>query len=182
MHGHMYISYAYAKDKERMKCVGTVIASIDTAPAYTSHPPVIRAYCSLRALLRLRGVLPSLGNCRPVLLEKFLAALFRSRNGQLETEPGDKLSEVSRPPLDVATNTPFALNENARPVFVANGLSGKVVVDLREFSAFPNGVRPFPDGGAVKGCNFLFAIANCLDCASLAHSNTHFLPAYAGVG
>ena len=43
MHGHMYISYAYAKDKERMKCVGTVIVSIDTVSAYTLHPPVIRA-------------------------------------------------------------------------------------------------------------------------------------------
>ena len=39
----MYISYAYVKDKERMKCVGTVIVSIDTAPAYTLHPPIIRA-------------------------------------------------------------------------------------------------------------------------------------------
>ena len=43
MHGHMYISYAYVKDKGLMKCVGTVIVSIDTAPVYTLHPPVIRA-------------------------------------------------------------------------------------------------------------------------------------------
>ena len=40
----MYRSYAYAKDKERIKCMGTVIVSIDTAPAYTLHPPVIRTY------------------------------------------------------------------------------------------------------------------------------------------
>ena len=39
----MPVSYAYVKDDGRMKCVGTVIASIDTAPVYTLHPPVIRA-------------------------------------------------------------------------------------------------------------------------------------------
>ena len=60
MHGHMYTSYAYAKDKERMKCVGPVIVSIDTVQAYTSHPPIIRAYCSLRFLLSLRGILACL--------------------------------------------------------------------------------------------------------------------------
>ena len=53
MHGHMYISYAYVKDKERMKCVGTVIVSIDTAPAYTLHPPVIRVYTRRKPRRRL---------------------------------------------------------------------------------------------------------------------------------
>ena len=53
MHGHMYISYAYAKDKERMKCVGTVIVSIDTAPVYTLHPPVIHTYTRRKPRRRL---------------------------------------------------------------------------------------------------------------------------------
>ena len=53
MHGHMYISYAYAKDKERMKCVGTVIASIDTAQMYTLHPPVIHTYTRRKPRRRL---------------------------------------------------------------------------------------------------------------------------------
>ena len=43
----MPVSYAYVKDKERMKggqnAMGTVIVSIDTAQMYTLHPPVIRA-------------------------------------------------------------------------------------------------------------------------------------------
>ena len=125
--------------------IGTVIASIDTVLMYTPHPSIIRAYCSLRPLLRFRGVLASLRNCRAVFLEKLLTPLFRPRNRELETKPSDKLSEVSGAPLDVATNTPLALNKNARAVFVAHWLGGKVVVNFRKFSAFANGVRPFPD-------------------------------------
>ena len=53
MHGHMYISYAYAKDKERMKCIETVIASIDTAQMYTLHPPVIHTYTRRKPRRRL---------------------------------------------------------------------------------------------------------------------------------
>ena len=173
----MYISYAYAKDKERMKCVGTVIASIDTAQMYTLHPPVIRAYCSLRALLSFRGILARLGNCRAVLFEEFLAPLFRSGHGQLETETGDKLGEVRRASLDVATNAPLALNENARPVFIPNGLSREVVVNFRKFPAFANCLRPFPDRRSIEGGNFLLVFADCLDgVLVVVHSNAHFLP------
>ena len=174
-------------DDGRMRAWGTVIASIDTAPRYTPHPSIIRAYCSLRALLRLRGVLPSLRNGRPVLLEKFLAPLFRSRNWQLETKTSDKLSEVSGAPLDVATNTPLALNEDARPVLVPNRLRGKVVVDFWQFSALPDSIRPFPDRRSVEGGNLLLVFADSLDGVLLVfadsldgvlldHGNTHFLP------
>lgn len=156
--------------------IGTVVASIETDLPYTPHPPAIHAYCSLRALLRLRGVLPSLRNGRPILLEKFLTALFRSRNRELETEPCDKLGKIGRPPLDVATNTPLSLNEDARPVLVPNGLGGEVVVYLRQIPALANGVRPFPDGGAVEGGNLLFVFADSLDSVSLVHSNAHFPP------
>ena len=156
--------------------IGTVIASIDTVLRYTSHPHVIRAYCSLRALLRLRGVLPSLRNGRPVLLEKFLAPLFRSRNWQLETKTSDKLSEVSGAPLDVATNTPLAFNKNARAVLVPNRLRGKVIVDFWQFSALPDSVRPFPDRRSVEGGNLLLVFADSLDGVLLVHCNTHFPP------
>ena len=175
MHGHMYISYAYAKDKERMKCVGTVIASIDTVPAYTSHPPIIRAYCSLRFLLSLRGILARLGNSRAVFFEEFLTPFFRSGHRQLETETGDKLGEVGGVSLDIATNAPFALHENARAVFVANGLSRKIVVYFRKFSALPHRLRPFPHGRAVEGGNLLLVFADSLDGVLLGvHSNAHF--------
>ena len=182
MHGHMYISYAYAKDKERMKCVGTVIVSIDTAPAYTLHPPVIRAYCSLRPLLRLRGVFARLGNSRAVFFEEFLAPLFRSGHRQLETETGDKLGEVRRASLDVATDTPFALNENARSVFVADRLSREVVVNFRKFSALPHRLSPFPDRRSVEGGNLLLVFADSLDgVLRVVHSNAHFLLLLVGV-
>ena len=141
----MYISYAYAKDKERMKCAGTVIASIDTAPVYTLHTPVIREYCSLRFLLSLRGVFARLGNSRAVFLKKFLAPFFRSGHRQLETETGDKLGEFCGVSLDVATNAPFSFHENARSVFVANGFSRKVVVYFRKFPALPHRLSPLPD-------------------------------------
>ena len=49
----MYISYAYVKDNGRMKCVGTVVASIDTATVYTLHPPVIRVYTRRKPRRRL---------------------------------------------------------------------------------------------------------------------------------
>ena len=181
MHGHMYISYAYAKDKERMKCVGTVIASIDTVPAYTSHPPVIRAYCSLRFLLSLRGILARLGNCRAVFLKEFLTPFFRSRDRKLETETGDKLGEVRRASLDVATNAPLALNENARAVFVTNGLSGKVVENLRKVPTLANRLSPLPHGRAVEGGNLLLVFADSLDGVLIVHSNTHFLLLLVGV-
>ena len=175
----MYISYAYAKDKERMKCVGTVIASIDTVPMYTLHTPVIRAYCSLRFLLSLRGILACLGNCRAVLFKKFLTTLFRSRDRKLETESSDKLGEVRRVSLDIATNAPFAFHENARPVFVANGLSRKVVVNFRQFPALANRLRPFPHGRAVEGGDLLLVFADSLDSVLIGvlvvvHSNAHF--------
>ena len=164
------------EDKERMKCVGTVIASIDTVPTYTSHPPVIRAYCSLRSLLSLRGVLACLGNCRAVLFKEFLAPFFRSRDRKLETEPGDKLGEVRRASLDVATNAPFALHENARAVFVADRLSGKVVVYFRKFPALPHRLSPFPHGRAVEGGNLLLVLTDSLDGVLGVHSNAHFPP------
>ena len=173
----MYISYAYAKDKERMKCVGTVIVSIDTVLAYTLHPPAIRAYCSLRFLLSLWGILARLGNSRAVLFKKFLTPLFRSGHRQLETETGDKLGEVGGASLDVATDTPLAFHENARAVFVANGLSRKIVVNFRKFSALANRLRPFPHGRAVEDGNFLLVFADCFDSVLLrVHSNAHFLP------
>ena len=183
MHGHMYISYYVhiirvcerTTDNGRMKCVGTVIASIDTAPMYTLHPPVIRAYCSLRFLLSLRSVLACLGNSRAVLFKKFLAPLFRSRDRKLETESGYKLGEVRRVSLDIATNAPFALHENARAVLVANGLSGKVVVYFRQFPALPHRLSPFPDRRSVKGGNFLLVFADCFDgVLVVVHSNAHF--------
>ena len=177
MHGHMYISYAYAKDKERMKCVGTVIVSIDTAQMYTLHPPVIRAYCSLRSLLSFRGILARLGNCRAVLFEEFLAPFFRSRDRKLVTKPGDKLGEVGGASLDITTNTPLALHENARSVLIPNGLTGKVVVYFRKFPAFANRLRPLPHGRAVEGGNFLLVFADSLDgVLVVVHSNAHFLP------
>ena len=182
MHGHMYISYAYAKDKERMKCVGTVIASIDTAPVYTLHPPAIRAYCSLRPLLSLRGILSRLGNSRAVLFKKFLAPFFRSRHRQLETEPGDKLGEVGGASLDIATDTPFSFHENARAVFVADGFSRKVVENFRQFPALPYRLRPFPHGRAVEGGNLLLVFADSLDSVLIGvHSNAHFLLLLVGV-
>ena len=160
-----------------MKRRGTVIVSIDTAPAYTPHPPVIRAYCSLRPLLSLRGVLACLGNSRTVFFKKFLAPLFRSRDRELETEPSDELGEVGGASLDIATDPPLALYENARAVFVANGLGGKVVVNFRQFPALPHRVRPFPHGGSVEGGNLLLVFADSLDGVLLAvHSNTHFPP------
>ena len=174
----MPVSYAYVKDNGRRtdEGMGTVIASIDTVLMYTLHPPVIRAYCSLRALLRLRGVLACLGNSRPVLFKKLLAAFFRSRDRELETEPGDKLCEVSGPSLDIATNTPLALNENARSVLVANGFRSKVVVNFGQLPTFPNRVRPFPDRRAIKGGNLLLVLADSLDGVLLVHGNTHFRP------
>ena len=42
----MPVSYAYVKGrgtKGGQNAMGTVIVSIDTAPVYTLHPPVIRA-------------------------------------------------------------------------------------------------------------------------------------------
>ena len=61
MHGHMYISYYVhiirvcerTTDNGRMKCVGTVIVSIDTAQMYTSHTPVIRVYTRRKPRRRL---------------------------------------------------------------------------------------------------------------------------------
>ena len=53
----MPVSYAYVKDNGRMKCVGTVIASIDTAPMYTLHPPVIRVYTRRKPRRRLAMLL-----------------------------------------------------------------------------------------------------------------------------
>ena len=165
-----------------MKRRGTVIASIGTAPAYTPHPPVIRAYCSLRPLLRLRCILACLGNSRAVFFEEFLAPLFRSRDGQLETEPSDELGEVGGAPLDIATDPPLALYENARSVFVANGLGGKVVVDFRKFSALPHCVRPFPHGGSVEGGDLLLVLADSLDGVLLVvHINAHFPLPFVGV-
>lgn len=111
--------------------IETVIASIDTVQAYTPHPPIVHACRSLRALLRLRGILARLRNSRAVFLKQLLAAFFRSRNGQPETKPSNKLSEIRWPPLDVATNAPFALDENARSVFVPNGFCCKVVINFR---------------------------------------------------
>ena len=179
MHGHMYISYAYVKGrgtKGEQNAMGTVIASIDTAKAYTLHPPVIRAYCSLRALLSLRGVFARLGNSRAVFFKKLLAPLFRSRDRKLESESGDKLGKVRRASLDVATDTPLAFHENARSVFVANGLTGKVVVYFRKFPALPHRLRPFPHGRAVEGGNFLLVFADCLDSVLRVHINAHFPP------
>ena len=143
---------------------------------YTPHPPIIRAYCSLRALLSFRGVFACLRNSRAVFLKKLLTPLFSSGHRQLETEPSDKLSEVSGAPLNVATNTPLAFHENARSVLVANGLGRKVVINFRELAALPNRLSPFPDGGSVEGGNFLLVSADCLDGVLLVHSNTHFPP------
>ena len=180
MHGHKPVSYACVKGqgtKGGQNAMGTVIASIDTAPAYTLHPPVIRAYCSLRALLSLRGILARLGNSRAVFFEEFLAPFFRSRDGKLETETGDKLGKVCGASLDIATNAPFALHENARAVFVANWLSRKVVVNFRQFPAFANRLCPFPDRRAVEGGNLLLVFADSLDGVLIVvHSNAHFLP------
>ena len=164
------------KDEGRKKGIGTVIASIDTALMYTLHPPVIRAYCSLRPLLRFRSVLSSLGNSRAVFLKELLATLFRPRDRELETEPSDKLCEVSGLPLDVATNTPFSLNKNARSVLVANRLRGKIVVNLWQFPTLPNGVRPFPNRRTIKGGNLLLVFADSLDSVLLIHGNAHFPP------
>ena len=44
-----------------MKCRGTVIASIDTAPAYTPHPPVIRAYTRRKPRRRLAMIVNDWG-------------------------------------------------------------------------------------------------------------------------
>ena len=185
MHIHMYISYYVhiirvcerTTDNGRMKRIKTVIASIDTAPMYTPHQPVIRAYCSLRSILRLRGILARLGNSRAVFLKKFLTTLFSSGHGQLETESGDKLGEVGGASLDIATDTPFALNENARSVFVADRLSCKVVVYFRKFPALPHRLRPFPDRRSIKCGDLLLVFADSLDSVLLGvHSNAHFPP------
>ena len=184
MHGHKPVSYACVKGrgtKGGQNAMGTVIVSIDTAPAYTLHPSVIRAYCSLRFLLSLWGILACLGNSRAVLFKEFLAPFFRSRHGQLETESGDKLGEVRRASLDIATNAPFSFHENARAVFVANGLSRKVVVNFRQFPALPHRLRPLPDRRAVEGGNFLLVFADSLDGVLIVHSNAHFLLLIVGV-
>ena len=174
----MHVSYAYEKDNGRRtdEGMGTVIARVDTAPRYTLHPPIIRAYCSLRPLLRFRSVLACLRNSRAVFFKEFLAAFFSSRHWQLETEPSDKLCEVSGPPLDVATNPPLALNENARSVLVPDWLRGKIVVDFWQFPALPNGIGPLPNRRSVKGGNLLLVFTDSLDSVLLVHSNTHFPP------
>ena len=176
----MPVSYACVKGrgtKGGQNAMGTVIVSIDTARAYTPHPPVIRAYCSLRTLLRPWCVLACLGNSRAVLFKKFLAPLFSTRDRKLETESGNKLGEVGGASLDIATNAPFALNENARAVFVADGFSRKVVVDFRKFPALPHRLSPLPHGGSVEGGNLLLVFADSLDGVLIVvHSNAHFLP------
>lgn len=139
------ISYAYERGQWTDEGIGTVIASIDTVLMYTPHPPIIRAYCSLRALLSFRGVFACLRNSRAVFLKKLLTPLFSSGHWELETEPSDKLSEVSGAPLNVATNTPLSLNKNARAVLVPDGFGGKVVINFRELAALPDRLSPFPD-------------------------------------
>ena len=57
MRGHKPVSYAYVKGRGTDGSMVTVIASIETALAYTPQPPIIRAYCSLHALLRFRCIL-----------------------------------------------------------------------------------------------------------------------------
>lgn len=60
----MPASYAYAKKTRRTRdgrSVGTVIACIETAPAYTPHPPVIRTYMRRKPRRRLAMVVDNKG-------------------------------------------------------------------------------------------------------------------------